>query len=320
MKTKKNDLSISDRADIVHRYIDGESCTSISKGYNTHEQTVMRLVKEAGHTSRCASYSHRTKSLNEKAFKVLTPESAYWVGFLMADGCVRWRTPLSARVTLSLQAKDRKHIEKYRLFLGSSHSITLDASSCKTRPNVQPKFMLSIASAEIARDLESYGVGPNKTISAQAKSRELVDSPHFWRGVVDGDGCIGEGTKGQAVLNLVGTKDLLTQFQAFVKRYCPKAAATPRKQENIYQLALGHRQAEEIVSVLYRGALISLERKQKIAETILSKADALLARSCIRCRESVPAKLNRRTKYCSAFCRRQTEVERERKRRASPQA
>lgn len=33
----------------------------------------------------------RKYNLNENCFETLTPESAYWIGFIAADGCIKER-------------------------------------------------------------------------------------------------------------------------------------------------------------------------------------------------------------------------------------
>ena len=63
---------------------------------------------------RDSSLCQRTCQLNEQAFSKLTPEAAYWVGFLMADGSIVGRS-----VGIALALKDAGHLELFRAFMGS---------------------------------------------------------------------------------------------------------------------------------------------------------------------------------------------------------
>src|SRR5487761_2239558 len=74
--------------------------------------------KKGHHTrdpkSRKAVSDHKKKYAirNEGAFECVTPESAYWVGFLLADGSVRRDRNRSVRqLVLKISAKDRRHME-----------------------------------------------------------------------------------------------------------------------------------------------------------------------------------------------------------------
>ena len=67
----------------IQEYKSGLSLTKISEKYSLDRHTLARYLKAAGLT-----ITKRKYSLNEYIFETITPESAYWLGFIAADGCI----------------------------------------------------------------------------------------------------------------------------------------------------------------------------------------------------------------------------------------
>lgn len=124
------------------------------------------------------SYAIRTHPLNQGAFSLLTQESAYWVGFLMADGSIVGRNQDVLKVSLSL--RDRHHLVKLNSFLqGGGRRIGDDGQSC----------WVTFVSKDLTKDLARWGVLPRKTFTAEPLNG-VQKRTSFWRGLFDGDGNI----------------------------------------------------------------------------------------------------------------------------------
>jgi intein-encoded DNA endonuclease-like protein len=189
-------------ADLCDQYLNGLSSHQLAKMYGISSVAVCRLLDRRGIQRRAHSDPiHRKCTLNELAFDCITEESAYWIGFLMADGSIIERTANSTQVALVLHDKDRSHIEKFKQFLGSSHAIIPIEKPPTNRFAVRSKYL--------ADALSRYGVLPKKTHTTKVIG--LENNRDFWRGVVDGDGYIGFH-KGKARIDLVGSETLLSQF------------------------------------------------------------------------------------------------------------
>lgn len=146
--------------------------------------------------------------VNEKAFDVLTPDSSYWIGFLMADGCVsRESAGKSRRLMLRLSVKDRPHLELFKRWLGSEHAIT-EKDHIDPAGNPQRTCVLQIASEPLCTDLARWGIVERKTVTAKCVDALLFDRD-FWRGCVDGDGCVYEDRQR---VYLSGSKALVEQW------------------------------------------------------------------------------------------------------------
>ncbi len=95
---------------------------------------------------------------------------------------------------------------------------------------------------------------------------------HFWRGVVDGDGCIYNGankTKSiptpQTQLSLVGTPETIKCFYKFCCGIVETKAKINEKyrNKNIDHFSLHGGKALQICNTLYENATIYLDRKMK---------------------------------------------------------
>ena len=60
------------------------------------------------------------RPVNEGAFSLDTEESAYWAGFLIADGCISVPQSGSPSVSINLMACDKTHLILFRAFLGAT--------------------------------------------------------------------------------------------------------------------------------------------------------------------------------------------------------
>lgn len=194
------------------------------------------------------------KFVNQFAFDKITPESAYWLGLLMADGSV-----VDGQIVISLTAPDEYLVEELRVFLGSNHKITRQDFSITAQGLTRNSLArLSIGSRRLVSVLEIYGITPRKSLTAKVK---LIDShPDFWRGVMDGDGTIrADGCR------LFGSYDLMSQFLEFVRNICPWTRVMVKPHLSIFQVALNGKVARIVLSALYGCDGPCLERKRQKA-------------------------------------------------------
>lgn len=130
-----------------------------------------------------STHKRNPKILREGVFSSRSPETAYWAGFLMADGHV---SPNLREVVLRLSSKDIDHLEAFGEFVGFKNGIR-----AKT-----PIASLKMTSSSMAADLQPWGVVPQKTTVGKIPSDIDEDLlPHFVRGLIDGDGNIYTRTK-----------------------------------------------------------------------------------------------------------------------------
>ena len=217
--------------------------------------------------------------INHAAFDDLTPDARYWVGFLMADGCLtlakrvrkNGKIMFYKMIALSLSAKDKAHVKRFREFLKSKHKITVYTYDTSFGRTTQAR--LAFISPSIWKRLRALGIKPRKTEGCSVDSSLAFDRD-FWRGVIDGDGSVlltkNKHTKRQTIIRLNGCLQLLNQFQAYVAAVTGniyKISIHPTV-KNFGELKLSSKPARRLISVLYTNASVALTRKLKKAQQI----------------------------------------------------
>ena len=175
----------------------------------------------------------KPKHINHDAFSIFTNEAIYWIGFLYADGSIRGN-----EVNLALSIEDLEHLQKFRSFLSSEHKLQTYDRVCK----------LSFSSTTIVEKLSEHGI-VNRKCHICKPPKVLENNPHFWRGVVDGDGTI--NTAG--AVGLTGTYDTCKAFSLFMG---DKREPIPYK-KSFYVWSL----KTKTPKVLYNQGFVQLDRK-----------------------------------------------------------
>lgn len=173
-------------------YVDEKKSTyEIGAIVGAYNCTVAYILKENGIQARSLSETNRLYSLNEHYFdKIDTPNKAYILGFLYADGC---NSPSGRTVKLQLQEKDKEILNKIKIEMQNDSPLEFTEARGKTGRT----YILHINSKYIARILADYGMVPNKSYVLQFPrwlDKELLS--HFMRGYYDGDGSISKSGNG----------------------------------------------------------------------------------------------------------------------------
>jgi hypothetical protein len=202
---------------------------------------------------------HKYPPPDLSAFSEVTAKSAYWLGFLMADGCVTQR-----EVILVLHRRDESHIRAFMEFVGCSDRPLRSANRGEARRGL-------VSSVALARQLAVFGLKAGHKPVATVPP-ELASSPDFWRGVVDGDGTL-RSRAAVPQLSLVGYPQLIAQFGAFLGRvFADGHVPTPyvhSQSRAVRLVSVSGRHARRAVQTLYYdGAVFALPRKRSRAVEI----------------------------------------------------
>jgi hypothetical protein len=200
-----------------------------------------------------------------------TEEKAYWLGFITADGCI----VNSSAITINLQAADAGHLEKLSASLSSDYPVRLGPGSKSSRGNAR----WHANSMPIVGALDALGVTPRKSATAVPWDGPADLMPHYWRGMVDGDGGIGSfrgrrssATK-QCSVHLAGSRACVEAFARWASDICG-SRAQPKSRAHSKDcwcwVVGGNRMAPLVVRELYDGCTVSLDRKQVLADAILA--------------------------------------------------
>jgi len=178
----------------VDLYLGGVGTTELASRYGVHRTTIQRYLKSKGVELRFTPYT----DYNHGFFGTYTIASAYWAGFIMADGCVK-----SDRNTLEigLAKTDSGHLEKFYQAIGLRREVKTYGKA---------SFAV-VSGSQIVSDLRKlYGITPRKSLVARFPNNLPDDlHHHFIRGVFDGDGSI--TASGPLAMNFTGSIGVLHQ-------------------------------------------------------------------------------------------------------------
>lgn len=227
-------------------------------------KTIKQVAADAG-VSRTTLY----KKLNDNGIKntqqfkfnhnyfeyINTEEKAYWLGFLMADGCISMTT--NPKIDLCLSVIDRDHLVKWHKALSSTKKIIIyNDRACSSHP-----------SKKMCNDLILLGCTSKKSLTLAFPKINNKLIRHFIRGYVDGDGCITFGNKKQKLwqirLHIIGTKNFLTSIQQSFETNNKLLKIGNNKINYAFEIH-GNKKTMKILNWLYEDAEIFLDRKFKL--------------------------------------------------------
>lgn len=207
-----------------------------------------------------------------------TEPKAYWLGFILADGCVLWNEKTgNYGLQVVLQSGDIDHLCMLESDLGGSRRPRIDTRTDSAKLMWYSKYL--------AQRLIVHG------ILARKSEREDLSVPqfpqnlarHFWRGYFDGDGSLTIQVLGPNLslnyrVSLAGSRPVLEEFQNWAE-----AEAGIRRQKIItarnshgdsktcvFYLG-GNRQVAALTTGLYRDCSRMLKRKYQVHLALLEQ-------------------------------------------------
>jgi hypothetical protein len=146
----------------------------------------------------------RKYNLNDTYFSEPSIESAYWAGFLAADGNLDKRD--HNRVTVGLSLKDLSHLKLFTDSIGYEGTIKIKKTS-----NGYDCALLQFSSKQVVDDLTGiYNLTPNKSLTLVPPTITGKDlQVAFSVGYIDGDGGLYYSkSKRDIQLQFVGTNEI----------------------------------------------------------------------------------------------------------------
>ena len=214
----------------------------------------------------------RSYSLDTTYFHAIDTEAkAYWLGFLAADGFVDSK---KGTVALSLAEKDADHVARFKADLGYGGPVTVSTQG-RGFSRGHKIVRVSISCRKMARALAELGFRENKTWTIEPWQGPPELMRHYWRGVVDGDGCLYRDKRGHWTISLCGNRAMVNGFADFVNNRT-QYKATPGPHKMIHGVRVTSRAATaNVARLLYGGATVALTRKAERAARLLVEASRL---------------------------------------------
>lgn len=272
-KRRTFNLTKKDINDICSLYKKGFSTVDIAKFYNNvikNDNTIAKILKENNIDIR---HSKRFSNIvNENFFENINTElKAYFLGFLYADGNVRYENK-SAITQMSLKSDDSYILEKLYEEIGIYKKIK-DFDNRKINYILKKPYkaknrnqsVFCVTSEKIFNDLNDKGIYPNKTFNIEFPSFEIVPKylmNHFIRGFFDGNGCIYKSNGFYRVV-FYSQKNFLNDLKYFLINELNVNNNSIFSKENISMMTFGSKKdVKALYDYMYKDATLFLTRKK----------------------------------------------------------
>ncbi len=185
----------------VRLYKSGKSARKTGDIVGINDMTVLRILRDYN-IDRRSNTDYKKYKLNEDYFSEIdTPNKAYMLGFLFADGNVH---KSKYYLAIELSAKDKEIL----FFI-------IDELEYETKPKIYNRELegsiykkLVVSSKSICGDLIKHGCIPNKTLVLKYPNIPDELNRHFIRGYFDGDGTV-TSFKSKRHMRIVSTIEFL---------------------------------------------------------------------------------------------------------------
>lgn len=190
-----------------------KSVNQIAKENGITKQSLLKWFKKFN-IPRRNKYTCNVGIKNVKYFNDINSSiKAYWLGFLMADGA---SSNESLEVRLSI--KDIEHLEQFKKDIKSTNVILTGKASCSLSKynDLHEWCHFSIHSRVMTKDLEKWGIIPNKTGKESFPNIDKKYYPDFIRGYFDGDGI----AKSNGYIGFCGSYDIINEIKNELLKHC----------------------------------------------------------------------------------------------------
>lgn len=256
---KLNDKIVSEQ------YLSGKSGIQLAEMYNVSVAAIYKSLRRTNTDRRGNEENKREYDVDEHVFDIIdTPEKAYWLGFLFADGFSN-----NNRVTLALKESDKSHIEKFKLFTKSEQPIRTGIIFNKKYKKKYINYHITIHSKYLSNRLNELGIIPKRP------KFDLSELPeHLYRywiaGLFDGDGSVSVGKQPRVIFcssNIKVMEFVMDQLSPYTDKYNKRTKekkVSTHGTSGIHSLYYnGENISREIYNYMYKDIPIYLERKKR---------------------------------------------------------
>lgn len=249
----------------------GKSLTDIAKEYNCTRQYIFKLLKKYDIPRRTKSEARklaikrkklkferdiwgRTETvylsawtIDRNFFKSWSPEMAYVLGFIYADGSLNEETK-----RCDISQKLPEILEKIKALMGCDKRLY----KIKNWPNGY-RYVLEINDEEIYEDLLRLGLKPAKSLDIKFPEMPLDCVRHFIRGCWDGDGSVyNEKKRGSIHASYISgsldfIKGILNEFEK--AGFPERTIYILKRKETSYSFKFHGFQCQQLYHYLYGG-------------------------------------------------------------------
>ena len=176
--------------EILQKYDNGQSITSLNKEYHTTKvrDLLIENNRQVPESRKGIGGRKRQCTLNENYFQELdSKDKAYFLGFIYADGFIT--KPSHGQNILGLTLAEIEPIDKFKKYIQTNKKVGYYKKT-SSYSNKSYEYKLALNSDKLVSDIEKLGVIERKTLTLTFPNIREDLIPHFIRGYFDGDGSV----------------------------------------------------------------------------------------------------------------------------------
>lgn len=236
----------------IDMFNEGISITKIAKLLGRDRGSLSNRMKKAG--ANVVQHCNK-KSVNSEFFNEWNEKSAYWLGFIFADG------HLSDKGVLEITIKDKEHLEKFKADINSDHKISTKIV------NGTSYYRIAFRDKNISNRLHELGITHNKTYGWIIPDIPNIYINHFIRGIYDGDGNLNIRSSNSAFRIVAYDRTVLTSLIDIITENVKEVNNHIRIYDysnRVPELNISSKKAlKPFLKWLYKDATVFLDRKYK---------------------------------------------------------
>jgi hypothetical protein len=256
---------------IAEAYSQGESYLSLGKKFKVAPITIQKALKE----NKIAARKKEKYKINRDYFKeVDSHEKAYFLGLILADGCVlfnRNKTKIN-KLVLSLQEEDGYVIEEFKRRIDFNGPVK---TKIDKRPNRKNSTLINIFDEIFVSELTKFGIKPNKSVD-HSFFINIPDQflPSAILGYFDGDGSVSFLKKENRLdCSIISSIEFSQYLHNYLISKGIKNNISIRKTKNGTALGMikikGNKQGLAFFRFLYQNETPFLKRKKQKFELVM---------------------------------------------------
>lgn len=259
---------------ITSMYQAGSTGDTIALLLGIDTKTVYKVLKDNNIKLESNNYKLRNNQrLNYDAFSDFKNDfkAPYFYGWLLTDGCISD----NGSISIDLQYRDHEVLDELYKYIGLDK--VANKSTSKLNDKTFPIARFSLRDKTVLQRLSAQGLSPRKSMKEDVPAFYDIlheSSLYFWRGCIEGDGCI--CVKGKATsISLVGSEKLINKFIEYAEKVCKVTSIKKpyfiKNTSNLFSIRYNSLDAMLICEVIWNGTGLSLTRKEDTVKKLIEK-------------------------------------------------
>lgn len=267
-RTKPNNLESASPDDAYKKYCKryirdffGKiSQREIARRLKIGKTTVNRWAKDLG-------FYFIRHTVDDNYFKNLSPDMAYVLGYISADGNVSWDIAKGYNsLTITAAEKDKNHLGKMRKLLKSTKPLLYGRST--------KSYRLIVNSKQICQDLMKFGIIPRKSLVIKFPNLPDEYLKDYIRGCIDGDGSLRYFKRPRSpyfeLSVCSGSRDFIESLEDKIFQKMEINSRITKTKNNCFLLRYSCQRGLKLAQWIYEDADLYLPRKFIIYQEALS--------------------------------------------------